>query len=136
MTPLRIATLAVLVLSLVACGGAKRGFAVSMAKTPAYVSRSDDVNPKLLYEAPNQPFIVVGTIEVRADRPKMWKQFASYLRVYAVGLGADAIIPPDKSAKRDVKFESDSPQRAYYLFDDGKNTVVEGRAIRFIKDQR
>ena len=114
-----------------ALSGCGNGMASAVVKSPHYSYRLFRPTPEVLLEKPTKPFTVVGTIQVRTSRPKTAPDLVEELKAKGIELGADAIIPPDPEYARNVKFESMNPYRAYYVFDDGRISVVEGKGIRF-----
>lgn len=116
--------------------GCVQHYQVSSVKTPDYSMRVQNLfssDPQLLLEAPTLPYVVVGTIEVRASRSATTDELVNALISTGYTLGADAVIPPSPDVPRTLKFQSMNPYRVYYTFDDGSAVVLEGQAIRYTK---
>jgi len=116
--------------------GCVQHYRVSSVKSPDYSFRlRTPFSPlrKVLLEAPTTPYVVMGTIEVRASRSATVDDLVNALLSEGDKLGADAVIPPSPDVPRTLKFESINPYRVYYIFDDGTTAVLQGQAIRFKK---
>lgn len=126
------ATVALLSLAQLGCVSHYR---VSSVKSPEWSYRiSYPPTPKVLLAAPTTPYVVIGTIEVRASRSATTDDLGNALVSEARKLDADAVIPPSPDVPRALKFESINPYRVYYTFDDGATAVLQGKAIRFKKE--
>lgn len=108
-------------------------FTVDVIKSPNFTPRPGTYHVDLLYKEPDEGFEVVGIIEIRASNRVPIQAIAQRLVQMSTKLDADAVIPPDASKTRNLKYDSDNPYRPFYIFDDGNTAIVEGRAIRYSK---
>ena len=126
------ATVALFALAQLGCVSHYRA---SSVKSPDYSWRGGyPTTPKVLLEAPTTPYVVIGTIEVRASRSATNDGLVNALVEEAGQLSSDAVIPPSPDVPRTLKFPSISPYRVYYIFDDGATTILQGQAIRYKKE--
>ena len=127
----RFLCLTALALAVCACGPKKGGF-ITAIPSPDFVARSDVVVPELLLTEPSKPYTVVGIVDIRLTRQTHRHYIPSWLKGGGKQLGADAVIPPDANAKRQMQFESADPYAPFFMFDDGKTSIIQGRAIRYV----
>lgn len=87
---------------------------------------------RLLKKTPSLPHAVVGTIDIRALRPKTAEQLIAELRRNARLLDADAVVPPPAAERGNVKAAGVlSPVQPFIVFDDGRTQTLEATAIRY-----
>ena len=117
--------------------GCVQHYRASSVKSPDYSYRMAGPftpSPKVLLEAPSTPYLVIGTIEVRASRSASADELVNALLSEGWNLVADAVIPPSPDIPRTLKFQSINPYRVYYTFDDGATAILQGQAIRYKKE--
>ena len=97
--------------------GCVQHYRASSVKSPDYSRRGwSPLSPQVLGVAPTTPYVVVGTIEIRASRSATAAELLNALGQEGVNLCADAVIPPSPDVPRTLKFESINPYRVYTLF--------------------
>lgn len=120
--------------------GACSGITHSAIKTAAYERLLEDrqcarfgfrgARFEVLSREPQEKYFVVATVEVRTSRVKSASKLVDAIEDASSGLYADAVIPPSTRPQTSIS-GSVNPLRPYYVFDDGRTQVLEGRVIRY-----